>query len=406
MANGCADMADDSFWSECLADVLPAADAPYRINHVRSRASKAVQLTRAAAKADEDAVHPTTHLVVLTAGDVHVYALEALVYDNRDCTTVFVAKADSTGYGAGLRLAEVTARVVRALVEAVSRPGLDTRVCLFARAQAQYLFPNSAKNKAKHVLGDRQLIRWWARALTPVLAAFEPPAAARLMIPGESGPEVRAFFPPRPADARTWWDEGEIFGGQAAAAPALQCVPFFPDDPKSRFLESLIAEHRAQTSARQFFLELETRQEFRLGFVVGLFGVAGRVVRTRPAPAAPLDERAFARLHECMTTSDYATRAGAANATAEFAAAVPAAAVAEVRGRRPATQAAATAPAPAEPTVLGAGLVRRKPTAVDDLVRRKPVNTLDAGLVRRKDKDKAHPPPAADVKDAKRARNV
>lgn len=46
--------------------------------------------------------------------------------------------------------------------------GTKIVISLFARAQSQYLFPGSADHGKKHVLDDRQLIRWWARVLDPL----------------------------------------------------------------------------------------------------------------------------------------------------------------------------------------------------------------------------------------------
>jgi len=98
--------------------------------------------------------------------EVAIYAIESLLYTTAHLSTLFVSKADSTGYasllptskGAGSVIKSITSTFVQWLVEHRHRPERRLVLSLFARAQDQYLFPGSVENDKKHVLDDRQLV--------------------------------------------------------------------------------------------------------------------------------------------------------------------------------------------------------------------------------------------------------
>jgi regulator of Ty1 transposition protein 109 len=79
---------------------------------------------------------------------------------------LYIGKIDTTGFS---KVAPSPARTLaRATIDYFVKP--DTRptecgqrvwVHLFARAQSQYLFPDSADWKNKRVLNDAGLVRWW-----------------------------------------------------------------------------------------------------------------------------------------------------------------------------------------------------------------------------------------------------
>ncbi|KAG8686929.1 hypothetical protein FRC09_013840, partial [Ceratobasidium sp. 395] len=102
------------------------------------------------------------------ASRVLVSALEATLYlfPGTSSSILYIGKIDTTGFS---KSAPSPARTLaRATINYFTR--LDTRppecgervwVHLFARAQSQYLFPDSSVYKAKRVLGDAGLVRWW-----------------------------------------------------------------------------------------------------------------------------------------------------------------------------------------------------------------------------------------------------
>ncbi|KAK8209188.1 hypothetical protein M8818_003883 [Zalaria obscura] len=200
---------------------------------------------------------------------VIVFAIEILIYTTKRLTTIFVAKADSTGHLTELQLPRSQASPVRTiasvyiswLVERRQRPGKRLVVSLFARAQDQYLFPGSVDNKGKHVLNDRQLVKWWCKTLDPVLrqepketvgenGQFDKDTTASrgyVIVPGFDRNETTTFFPSSwradPPDKRRW-QYGHPLEEIAAnpAAPPRCLVPRFPDDPKARYLDELDEE--------------------------------------------------------------------------------------------------------------------------------------------------------------------
>ncbi|KAH8103710.1 hypothetical protein DFH11DRAFT_1768669 [Phellopilus nigrolimitatus] len=107
---------------------------------------------------------------------VLVSAIEAAVFAVPETRTavLYVAKVDSTGQGAAGAAGAPTAALVHALLahylDPAMRPVRAARawVHVFVRAQAQYLFLNSAEHTRKRVLGDVQLCARWARLFARV----------------------------------------------------------------------------------------------------------------------------------------------------------------------------------------------------------------------------------------------
>lgn len=240
-------------------------------------------------------------------------AMEVLVYTTKQMTTVFVSKADSTGFLTKAKPSPikcVATAFLRWLTDRERRehPSRKVVVSLFARAQSQYLFPGSAENTKKHVLDDRQLIKWWARILDPLFPSINEQATTTtdetnyqgyLTVPGYNGQrEISQFAPP--SDRRTnqaiRWKAGDPLPelaetrGISPAAPPRCLLPRFPDDPKARYMQDLDDEagvfddtaHFSSPSKRKrggqwnsirdlerFWEAMEFRQECSSGRVVG-----------------------------------------------------------------------------------------------------------------------------------------
>ena len=232
----------------------------------------------------DEAPEPTTcESHFLSASILHngaplqVFALEVLVYTTDKLTTLFVSKADSTGYlyllgvskGSPSPIKTVITAFLDYLVENKKREDVRLVLSLFARAQNQYLFPGSVDNSGKHVLDDRSLIRWWCRIIDPIISQYphsetprvpqsasKPESRARegdftphahLVVPGCDIYETRAFFPRNSqsaTDGSLRWaakDPLQSLGKPAGLSPRCY-IPRFPDDPKARFVTDLDAE--------------------------------------------------------------------------------------------------------------------------------------------------------------------
>ncbi|KAF5338984.1 hypothetical protein D9611_008773 [Ephemerocybe angulata] len=197
--------------------------------------------------------NPDAPRILVTAIAVNVYHIPAT-----SSAVVYVSKVDSTGQGTGKA---PTTTLVRALLsyyaDPVSRPVEADHVWiqLFARAQGQYLFPNSADFSGKQPLTDAKLCSWWKRVLTQVAgeAADKTHARAFYILPGYSQPEAEDLLRIASASAapllnETPWTYGHPFSQQGIRSPCPQeendsnlgtYIPWFDDDPKSRFLDEI-----------------------------------------------------------------------------------------------------------------------------------------------------------------------
>ena len=193
-----------------------------------------------------------------------VFAVEVFLYTTAQLTTIFVSKADSTGYlhqldlpkGSASPLKSICSTFLSYLVQERRRPGIKLLVSLFARAQDQYLFPGSAESPSKHVLNDRALIRWWCRVLDPLTRTAARvrsendspcPPKAYVIVPGLDKFETAALFPPstrvNPAEAVRWTNGHPLQGlSHSPGTPPRCLIPRFPDDPKARYMDELDEE--------------------------------------------------------------------------------------------------------------------------------------------------------------------
>ena len=264
--------------------------------------------------------------ISISPQSLQVFAIEVLIYTTEYLTTLFVSKADSTGYlsllerpkGAQSPLQTFSSIFLAHLVENRTRPGIKSVVSLFARAQDQYLFPGSIENDGKHVLDDRGLVKWWCRVLDPILRRYpvernsgtvveEPErdvekqlrSKGYLIVPGCDVYESRAFLPAsakyESGEEARWAPKDPLpLISRSPELPPRCLIPHFPDDPKARFLDELDDElpengasngksfsrkgttghWRSVRTLNQFWEMMAFRQECSSGRLVGfIWGV-------------------------------------------------------------------------------------------------------------------------------------
>ncbi|KAI0264029.1 histone acetylation protein-domain-containing protein [Gloeopeniophorella convolvens] len=186
---------------------------------------------------------------------VLVSAIEACLYHApaTDCAILYVSKVDSTGQGIA---PPPTAALVRAFVrwyaDPATRPVAAQHlwVQLFARAQRQYLFPNSADFAGKHPLSDARLCAWWRRVLGHVAADVRA-AAGRVgmyyVLPGHNELEALQVTGGAPG-ADGAWLYGHPYSQTDIPLPCAppegthnlgHYIPSFEDDPKNRFMDEI-----------------------------------------------------------------------------------------------------------------------------------------------------------------------
>lgn len=217
---------------------------------------------------------------------LQVFAIEVLVYTTEYLTTLFVSKADSTGYLHLLKLPQgtpsplkiISTKFLQYLIEDRERSDRRLVLSLFARAQNQYLFPGSIENNHKHVLDDRGLIKWWCKVVDPILGSYQnegntleakPESIMRdgtgfkshgfLKVPGCDTYETQSFLPRdewgRIAEHHRWLTQDPLRElGRSPGLPERCLIPRFPDDPKARFVETLddeIPDEDTQASLSQ-----------------------------------------------------------------------------------------------------------------------------------------------------------
>ncbi|ATY61122.1 DNA damage response [Cordyceps militaris] len=257
-----------------LGSILPK-DRQFTIFHLSTPPTKSAALYSAPPNQRPDRTFCESHFLAVSvktpdehgaaAADeepknVLVFGVEVLLYSTMHTTTLFVSKADSTGYLNLLRLPKGTPSPIREvcgaflshLVENRRRKDKQFIVSLFARAQSQYLFPGSVKNSGKHILDDRGLVKWWCRVLSPLLETppegdLAPWASVKgyLVVPGLDEYETRAFLPR--AQLPSWslthpLERISHYTKEFDSVPPRCLIPRYPDDPKSRFRDELDEE--------------------------------------------------------------------------------------------------------------------------------------------------------------------
>ncbi|OAL46867.1 hypothetical protein IQ07DRAFT_590382 [Pyrenochaeta sp. DS3sAY3a] len=357
---------------DLLAEQLPK-DVPFTFHHYSTPPTKSSALFSAPPHGKSERTYCESHFLAAsitqkeTAAsalpvELLILAIEVLIYTTRNLTTIFVSKADSTGYlselqlprsQAGSPLKVICGTFVSWLARERQREGKKLVISLFARAQDQYLFPASIENKKKHVLDDRGLVRWWCKVLDPIIWQYKAederkPFAERLLqaesaavgtwsqtdatakgylvIPGFDPYETLRYIPQpsQPNTTRRWASTHPLLQiAPHPAAPPRCLVPHFPDDPKSRFLDELDEElpdrgtdamvveggtpsrsngqWKSVKTLDQFWEFMAFRQECSSGRIVGFIWV----VITPPQPSIPEeDEVSLSQQSLSQTLSD------------------------------------------------------------------------------------------------------
>ncbi|KAH8656518.1 histone acetylation protein-domain-containing protein [Tricladium varicosporioides] len=306
-----------------LTLILPKGIS-FKIYHLSTPPSRTSAIYSAPPTARPDRTYCESHFLAVSIQtrsaddgaepvDVLVYAIEILIYSTAYDTTLFVSKADSTGYLHLLDLPRGTPSPIRAisvaflkhLLERHQRPNIQSVVSLFARAQDQYLFPGSIEYSGKHVLDDRGLVRWWCRVLDPLIQ--QPEVSTRgmkhwdkvlgyLIIPGLDSHETRSYVP-RSTASGTQWTIGhplQEISHHPGDVPPRCLIPHFPDDPKARFLDELddeITKGEGRMNGRwksvktidQFWDMMAFRQECSAGRMVGFIWIVFKPYKAQSA---------------------------------------------------------------------------------------------------------------------------
>ncbi|KAF2841519.1 hypothetical protein M501DRAFT_1000768 [Patellaria atrata CBS 101060] len=274
---------------EQFAENLPEGIA-FKFCHISTPPTKCPAIFSAPPGARPEKTYCESHFlnVSLNPGDdkdgenLFAFAIEVLIYTTKHLTTLFVSKADSTGYLSLLQLPRshgspiksVASTFISYLVKHRIRPSVRLVVSLFARAQDQYLYPGSIDNSTKHVLDDRGLVKWWCRVLDPVIRKYAPEqssidleapgpdnvdqttAQGYVIVPGVDKYETTRFLPATvrsdPPPQKRWaYGHPLCELNTTPSAPPRCLVPHFPDDPKARFLSELDEEiHDGNTGSQ------------------------------------------------------------------------------------------------------------------------------------------------------------
>ncbi|KAF9651629.1 DUF1714 domain-containing protein [Thelephora ganbajun] len=235
------------------------------------------------------------HIIVLASEQpsiaqprVFVTAVEAYFYviPSTRSGILYVSKVDTTGQGQKPSpTTTIIRRLIRFYVDPDTRPNLGGTdglaeyvwVHVFARAQSQYLFPNSADFEGKKPLSDVKLCAWWKSVLTSVaeqlskrtgkrdgermrlwhvlpglneLEAFQAlksTSSTNLDPSSSSGPSSITWTYGHPSTQKL--DDGDSISlpcpsdGKGGAMEGCfnlgRFIPSFEDDPKARFMDEI-----------------------------------------------------------------------------------------------------------------------------------------------------------------------
>nr|KIR44307.1 hypothetical protein I312_06506 [Cryptococcus bacillisporus CA1280] len=210
---------------------------------------------------------------------VLIAAISAHLYNFSSSTPsiLYISKVDSSGYYSSATPLPLTRHLIRSFILYFLAECPALRVQLFARAQRQYLFANSADWKGKKVLGGAGLCKWWKGVYEDVASSWASspgsgPAGLELeekkqnmklgfILPGYDEQEAKTLLGTgRPLPKGMHWTYTPPFTSPPIPSPSSPTVsgsgsgsgtrvslatliPSLPDDPKTRFLEELVSEH-------------------------------------------------------------------------------------------------------------------------------------------------------------------
>ncbi|KAE8540640.1 hypothetical protein D1P53_003004 [Cryptococcus gattii VGV] len=210
--------------------------------------------------------------VLIAAISAHLYT-----FSSSTPSILYISKVDSSGYSSSTTPLPLTRHLIRAFILYFLAECPALRVQLFARAQRQYLFANSADWKGKKVLGGAGLCKWWKGVYEDVASSWAAssgtcPAGLELeekkqnmklgfILPGYDEQEAKTLLGAgRPLPKGMHWTYTPPFTSPLIPSPSSPSVsgsgsswgarvslatliPSLPDDPKTRFLEELVSEH-------------------------------------------------------------------------------------------------------------------------------------------------------------------
>lgn len=313
VSNGKVDgFMSDSVLENRLGAALPSSKS-IKINHISSKPERCESLYLQDSGQPAEETHREKHFLLASVqqipdGIIPVYGLEVIVYTTAHLTTIFVSKADSTGFmhvaewpeWASSPMTTIASVFLRLLADVFRRPNKRLVVSLFARSQHTYLFPGSGENAGKNVLSDSALIRWWARVMNLVMDLDQleqddkidqdqrsrktksVASQVYLRVPGCSAAETKRFVPKSLEDSSPFRsvslaaDPFKLLAPHANL-PARCMIPHFYDDPKTRFAEELDGYDKLKsdgnwssvTSLDEFWDLMQYRQECAAGKLVG-----------------------------------------------------------------------------------------------------------------------------------------
>ncbi|KAK4512983.1 uncharacterized protein ATC70_003694 [Mucor velutinosus] len=238
----------------------------FQIHDIKSSVFKCASPLIKAHKGDTHCQHRL--ILVSTANEGLLTGLETYEYvlsspESADKRVIYISKVDTTSNWKKYK--GLTARVVQSYISSLPR---YSSIFVFARAQPQYLFAKSAKNKAKSVLDDRQLVSWWLSVFNKLSVQCE----GWWSVPGiedsnsalvEIGAKKRGWTP----SDNVKWTYGTSYASDAIAE---QVIPRFDDDAKSRLLKSTKEQ---DMTVHDFWSILSFGEECGSGKITGFFEV-------------------------------------------------------------------------------------------------------------------------------------
>ncbi|KAK9728191.1 hypothetical protein K7432_001246 [Basidiobolus ranarum] len=219
--------------------------------------------------------------------EVYILGLSVLEYETikkveneeKLIKTIYIDKLDSSGYGVFPERKSVVTEgrltVARALVQGYlnycEKEYLGTSkeeifLHVFARAQPQYLFAESAKNPKKQILNDKELIQWWKKSLHTIstLDSEHSKLKGYWYVPGLEDIMQKSMNPVEDNN-RLSWKWGWPYNDKDKAQ---HVIPQFPDDAKSRLLAK---EDMENITVWEFFELLSISEECGSGRRAGFF---------------------------------------------------------------------------------------------------------------------------------------
>ncbi|KAF8509994.1 histone acetylation protein-domain-containing protein [Hysterangium stoloniferum] len=274
-------------------------------------------------EAQQGSTDDTTPRTFVTAIEAAVFA-----FPTSHSTILYISKVDGTGQGL---YPSPTSTLVRAFIEFYASPSSPLYSCprthhlwvhLFARAQRQYLFPNSADHPIKNPLGDVGLCKWWKKTLTEVAKTLlSHHIHLFYLLPGQSELEARYLLretESQPSQSLNWayshpydvhaWGKipyvsatsSKTSSDDAVPVSLAYLIPHFEDDPKRRFLDELAVTSEAQPVAIPTPKRKRRKTEER-NSAIRLSQTSPQSPRTPRRPKTDLDTTSIGEFWERMS---------------------------------------------------------------------------------------------------------